>query len=472
MRKIIGIAILFLLADSAVNATDYYIAASGKADNTGTDMKSPWPFEKAQALVLNPGDRILFRRGDNFKGDLKLAESGKRGEFIAVGAYGPGGRERPVINGQIAVLSSYITVENIIMDKKGGMTKNGWALIYALGKRHGNISIKNCVARNHIRSGISSHMSNAMILDNEVYNCSSNGVGISDADRCVVKGNYIHDIFDSRKDGKGWPTGYGLKLVNGNHCELSYNTIENTALSGIDLDCNGENGSTNSIVEYNDVSRCGSALLTVERNALKNIVRYNKFHDAPRYSISVREGSNDCLLHHNIVYNGISSPGIRVAECTNNTRIYNNTVYQTGPDNALIVLVDCIKGTEVRNNIFYGNGRTVWQMGTYGEATADFTGFDENHNCWYNGVIHFLNLTGYGNKRWYLDGYKKATSYGSGSIYADPSFQDPLKGDFSLNKDSPCTGKGVKLFDWQEKHPDLGAGNFEAGHLALKKKKR
>jgi len=46
---------------------------------------------------LQPGDRILFRRGDTFYGSLNITKSGEAGLPITIGAYGTG--DKPVITG-------------------------------------------------------------------------------------------------------------------------------------------------------------------------------------------------------------------------------------------------------------------------------------------------------------------------------------------------------------------------------------
>ncbi|NIM49681.1 MAG: hypothetical protein GTO22_10625, partial [Gemmatimonadales bacterium] len=53
--------------------------------------------EKVNDTTFQPGDRILFRAGCQWRGQLWPKGSGRAGSPIAIDAYGEG--EKPVING-------------------------------------------------------------------------------------------------------------------------------------------------------------------------------------------------------------------------------------------------------------------------------------------------------------------------------------------------------------------------------------
>ena len=76
----------------------FYVAASGNDENDGLSMSAPWKtISRVNDEVLQPGDAVLFRRGDTFFGSLVMAESGMRDAPITFGAYGTG--EKPIITG-------------------------------------------------------------------------------------------------------------------------------------------------------------------------------------------------------------------------------------------------------------------------------------------------------------------------------------------------------------------------------------
>ncbi len=86
------------LSFSAYGA-DYYLSSSkGKDTNNGSE-KSPWKtIEYLNQKVFATGDKILFKRGDVFRGEIK---SYKIQPGLNFGAYGTG--ENPVISGSLPI---------------------------------------------------------------------------------------------------------------------------------------------------------------------------------------------------------------------------------------------------------------------------------------------------------------------------------------------------------------------------------
>ena len=100
LRRIV-IPILFVSIQSYVCATNYYFAANGDdLKNNGLSIHSPWrSTDKLNAIMtlLNPGDSVLFHRGDQFDGETRITKSGTKQSVIYFGAYGKG--SKPVLNG-------------------------------------------------------------------------------------------------------------------------------------------------------------------------------------------------------------------------------------------------------------------------------------------------------------------------------------------------------------------------------------
>ncbi|MEM7039107.1 MAG: right-handed parallel beta-helix repeat-containing protein, partial [Bacteroidota bacterium] len=97
-------------------ATTYYVAGNGNDSNAGTSTAQPFQsIARANALSLNPGDSLLFRRGDAFLGSLSINDNGTSANPIYVGGYSVG-----------AMPTFY-----------GGPPLNGWSLHQgAIFKRH------------------------------------------------------------------------------------------------------------------------------------------------------------------------------------------------------------------------------------------------------------------------------------------------------------------------------------------------
>ena len=96
------IAILFVIQSHAAN---YYFSASGNDSYTNTQAQNtstPWKsLTKLNSYFskLNPGDSILFKRGETFAGSITINKSGNAAKSIVLSAYGKGAR--PIITGLV-----------------------------------------------------------------------------------------------------------------------------------------------------------------------------------------------------------------------------------------------------------------------------------------------------------------------------------------------------------------------------------
>ena len=117
MRKLIGVFCLKIIISSVnADATTYYVSStngddsrtSAQAQNSSTPWKS---IDKVNSIFssLQPGDQVLFKRGDAFYGSINVSKSGGAGSPIVLGAYGSG--NKPVISG-FATISSWTSVGN------------------------------------------------------------------------------------------------------------------------------------------------------------------------------------------------------------------------------------------------------------------------------------------------------------------------------------------------------------------------
>ena len=84
---------------STAMAATYYVSSDGSDDNAGTSADAPWAgLGRVNSADLQPGDSVLFRRGDSWRGSLR-PRSGAEGAPITYGAYGEG--EKPVLMGSV-----------------------------------------------------------------------------------------------------------------------------------------------------------------------------------------------------------------------------------------------------------------------------------------------------------------------------------------------------------------------------------
>ena len=95
MRGIL--TLLFCLCSFIASATDYYVSSTGNDSADGLSSSTPWKTiskVNSEFSRINPGDRILFRRGDVFYGTVTVAKSGTAGSPIIIGSYGTGALPR------------------------------------------------------------------------------------------------------------------------------------------------------------------------------------------------------------------------------------------------------------------------------------------------------------------------------------------------------------------------------------------
>lgn len=102
----------------------YYVANTGSDSNNGRTVETAFKtIEKLNTIVFNPGDHILFKKGDEFKGAFKPLGSGAEGYPIVVASYGEEGGHRPILkpsdtnwSDQLmsAEFNSTVTVNNVI----------------------------------------------------------------------------------------------------------------------------------------------------------------------------------------------------------------------------------------------------------------------------------------------------------------------------------------------------------------------
>ena len=138
--------------------------------------------------------------------------------------------------------------------------------------------------------------------------------------------------------------------MNGDNNVFRQNTLHRTGASS------GINPGDLSIVEYNDMydtgylQSDGAIVHLMEGQQPGSETRYNWFHDSPKYGTRFDgdgDGNNG-LIHHNVFWNVQGGILIKGYE----HMIYNNTAFDNGEKNDIIVLIDLggNEGTIIRNN--------------------------------------------------------------------------------------------------------------------------
>jgi len=90
--------IMFLILAASALATDYYVDASnGNDNNNGLSTSSAWEtIHKVNSVTFQPGDRILFKKGGKWHGQITVHGSGTDTNPITFSSYGSGAK--PIID--------------------------------------------------------------------------------------------------------------------------------------------------------------------------------------------------------------------------------------------------------------------------------------------------------------------------------------------------------------------------------------
>ena len=103
-RYLSAVILILLFFPTTIFATNYYISNRGNDKNSGIATELAWRTISqlnASFLLIQPGDSILFKRGEIFYGTITVTASGRQGNPIVFSAYGKG--SDPVITGFITI---------------------------------------------------------------------------------------------------------------------------------------------------------------------------------------------------------------------------------------------------------------------------------------------------------------------------------------------------------------------------------
>ena len=108
--------VIIMLSLLSVNlfATNYYVdATNGNDDNQGLSPDHAFKtISIVNSMKFNPGDRILFKRGEMWREQLIVPSSGVTDNPIVFEAYGSG--NRPIINGANLITGEWSQHEGLI----------------------------------------------------------------------------------------------------------------------------------------------------------------------------------------------------------------------------------------------------------------------------------------------------------------------------------------------------------------------
>jgi alpha-L-fucosidase len=531
MKKITGIVFVLwmCLFTWAAAAADYYVdSANGQDSQKGDSPQQAWKtLEKVNSMVFKPGDKILFKAGTCYKGQLRPQGSGNlidgRANAIVIDMYGDG--EKPCIEAQgkyqaalylynveyweitnleitnkgkkreINRYGVYVHIENFgkanhiqlhrlyIHDVNGSLIKKkggGSAIRYhnsgsGVKSRFDGLLIKDCHIVRCERNAITGlgywqrkswHPNlNVVIRDNLIEQVPGDGIVPNSCDGALVEQNIMRDCTRLLPEGEA---AAGIWPWSCDNTIIQYNEVSDHKApwdgQGFDSDWN----SRNTIIQYNySHDNEGGFLLICNAGQEEMPRNIGNIGTIVRYNISINDGIRQQPTHI-----GTFSPTFHISGPCKDTRIYNNTIYinkkPPGDVDRTLLKMDNWGGqwpvdTRFSNNIFYVEDEITYDFGN-----AQDTVFQ--NNLYYGKHVNAPN--------------------DRSAVHEDPLFVDPKKGNnrartqmgFRLGDGSPGIAAGVKIREngnrdfsgselLSDKRPSLGALEFNTANQSTQAKR-
>jgi hypothetical protein len=183
-------------------ATYYVDAVNGSENNPGTSTTAAWKSiasnSKVNTVSFQPGDQVLFRRGQSWTGTISFWGKGAPGAPVVFGAYGPATDPLPHISGggapQVFSLwaKSYITIQDFEITNWAASDgiRDGIRLNY-----NGDGTFKGIqILRNKIHDIRSASADPALKANAAIYIIThENGTVRSQIDDVLIQDNEIYD---------------------------------------------------------------------------------------------------------------------------------------------------------------------------------------------------------------------------------------------------------------------------------------
>lgn len=443
MKKLL---LLLLILPLLSSATTYYVSATG-GTGAGTSTGTAWSISKFRTEVnagsINPGDFILFKRGDVFTSATEFTGSGKSGSAgntITLSAYGTGAKPRWEVatsKGAFSIIGiSYWVFDNLnFQDLTFDNTDKVNTAPMNCGIRLGDFSsggvqsnnniIQYCDVDNcglgYVINGNNNIVQFCNITDlKNVVNTNDGGVGDYGANGITIAGddNYITDCLFTGN----WCASYDFGL-SGGAIEFFGACNRNQFLRNRFYDCGaiGEFGADDHATtsEHNRIAFC----LIINCGSLS----YVNFSGSFATTVTNTEYYNNVIVENSYSrFSGTTSCTGFSAFCT----AWHNNTSSTGETAMLAFGNGSPSDTiyDIRNNIFVlANNQKVASSGTVAGKTTHL-----------NNVYKFSG----GSSAGFTLGVSEVST--SAALFLSES-GDPTTWDYHLTSTSPARGVAVLI---------------------------
>lgn len=361
-------------------------------------------FDAISGKNLAPGDKVLLKRGQLFKGMLVLSGTGEEGNIIRVTTFGDGARPQIHAGGKhIAALHlrnpSYVEVDSIEVTNTDGSESDQGDIfgIYVEAdkkeKIYKHVYIDDCYVHDvngkvagKKRGGIHVHMKklkksrfdDLRITRNRVENVG--GVGIGNASSAAMLEFEGEKVITENL----WTRVYVAENVvdhtgrnniiarSSKDAIYEHNTLANSSRysTGHSIFCFRTDGIK---IQYNEAygnvgdegkDRGG---FDADYKCINTFIQYNYSHDNNWFCGIMKKPNRNVVIRYNISENdreGIYFYGFNSNKDARNIHIYNNTHFvRKGLDVSVFAEGRTPLNTVFENNIFYFEGKGEWGTG-------------------------------------------------------------------------------------------------------------
>ncbi len=449
MKKIYNalVSLLILVVISSFGklyATTYYIDSRQGDDNrSGTSQKQAWKtLGKVNAYIFTAGDRIVFKRGSKWQGQLVPKGAGTIENPIVFGAYGKGALPLIAAEGKFTdaillrnlsyVALEFLEVSNLdttLKEQKTGPTgvrilaenigslynirlsnlyvhdvngdnkkgsKEGHGIFWdCQGPKPSNINnllIENCKVERVDRNGIRGNGTfsfrnnwfpnkNLIIRGCTLQDIGGDGIVVKAFDGALVEHNKLFYIRTRAKDNAVgiWPHSSDNTVIQFN--EVAYTQNDDWSNDGQSLDIDGNCNNTIIRNNYSHDNEGGFMLVISDAINAKSMMTKNSIISN---NLSINDGN-----HRKRLFN--------FAGVTDSTLVSGNVFYNDSKDSIKMELVDIEHG--IPKNIVFENNIIQYKRG----VTAQFTKSPKQYAAvtWKGNIIkgnivgkdNLLNLT-------------------------------------------------------------------------------
>ncbi|MFN8249003.1 MAG: carbohydrate-binding protein [Ferruginibacter sp.] len=333
--------VVSLLISGTAKASNYYFSSSAGDDSrTASQAKSPsTPWKTITKLnsifsTLNPGDSILFSRGDVFPGTIIVNKSGSSTARIVLGAYGTG--NKPVISG-FSTLADWTNLGGNIWESTADMSGvSNCAVVLINGNNtpmgrtpNSGYWIISSATNNSITDNTNGHLNNIDLTGAEIASRTARW----HLDRAFITSTSGNTVYFS---GMSYPPGAGWGYFIQNH--------EST------LDTQNEwyfNPSTKKLKIYSSSNPGDVQVATLDAGASLNNKDYICFDNLDfrgfnKNGIDISSRTGIIVQNCDISYAGVNgiycypnAPGVRITGCSFK-EINSNGIFAASSSNAYI----------------------------------------------------------------------------------------------------------------------------------------